>query len=284
MSLALEGRGTSRLQFPVLSAQSLAAFAVSSVRTVFQPQIVALLGAGLIWEGAVRFFQLPLWYLPAPSHIAVTVVKNLHLILPSAGVTALETILGLIIGVAIGMALALGMGASRWLAQALSPLAVVSQAIPFIALAPLMMIWFGFGITSKIAMAAITIFFSVTAAFYEGLRRADENLVDLAKLYGASPWQILFNIRVPAALPHLCAGLKLAAAYAPLGAIAGEWVGSDGGLGIMMTYHNARMQTDMVFAAMVVLVVFCLVTWLLMSLLTRHLLRNFPDTLNQPRS
>ncbi len=284
MSLALEGRGAGRIALPILSAAGLKDLALSIGKAIVSPQVVALLGAGLIWEGAVWFFALPLWYLPAPSHVAVTVVRNLHLILPSAGVTALETLLGLMIGIAIGMALALGMGASRWLARALSPLAVVSQAIPFMALAPLMMIWFGFGITSKVAMAAITIFFSVTAAFYEGLRRADENLIDLARLYGASPWQILFNIRVPSALPHLCAGLKLAAAYAPLGAIAGEWVGSDGGLGIMMTYHNARMQTDMVFAAMVVLVVFCLATWFLMSLLTRHLLRNFPDTLNQPRS
>jgi putative hydroxymethylpyrimidine transport system permease protein len=281
MSLALEGRGQGRMRTPDLSLQALARHVMSVATYLVKPQFVALLGAALIWEGAVWFFQLPLWYLPAPSHIAVTVWKNIHHILPNAGVTAMETLLGLVIGVAIGMALALGMGANRWLAQALSPLAVVSQAIPFMALAPLMMIWFGFGITSKIAMAAITIFFSVTAAFYEGLKRADENLVDLARLYGASPWQILFNIRVPAALPHLCAGLKLAAAYAPLGAIAGEWVGSDGGLGIMMTYHNARMQTDMVFAAMVVLIVFCLITWLLMSFFTRHLLRNFPDTLNQ---
>ena len=149
------------------------------------------------------------------------------------------------------------------------------------ALAPLLMIWFGFGMTSKIAMAALVIFFSVTAAFYEGLRRADENLIDLARLYGASNRQILFNIRVPAALPHLAAGLKLAAAYAPLGAIAGEWVVSVGGLGIMMVYHNARMQTDMVFAAMAVLIAFCLATWLLMSLFTRHLTRNFPDTLDR---
>jgi len=281
MSLALEGRGGGRPFIATLFPQGLTAFMLSLPRLLFKPQVVALLSAALLWEGAVRFFQIPLWYLPPPSHIAVTVYRNFHYILPSAGITALETLLGLFIGIAIGMALALGMGASRWLAQALSPLAVVSQAIPFIALAPLMMIWFGFGITSKIAMAAITIFFSVTAAFYEGLRRTDENLIDLARLYGASPAQLLFNIRVPAALPHLAAGLKLAAAYAPLGAIAGEWVGSDGGLGIMMTYHNARMQTDMVFAAMVVLIAFCLANWLLMSLLTRYLLRNFPDTLNR---
>ena len=279
MSLTLEGSAKTRSHTSPLSHSAPVRPASRIVAWLLKPQLVAFVAAFGLWEGAVWFFALPLWYLPSPSHVAITVVRNLHLILPSAGITALETILGLIIGIAIGMALALGMGASRWLAQALSPLAVVSQAIPFMALAPLMMIWFGFGMTSKVAMAAITIFFSVAAAFYEGLRRADENLVDLARLYGATEWQILFNIRVPAAYPHLCAGLKLAAAYAPLGAIAGEWVGSDGGLGIMMTYHNARMQTDMVFAAMVVLIVFCLCTWAVMSLITRHMLRNFPDTM-----
>jgi putative hydroxymethylpyrimidine transport system permease protein len=279
MTIALEGRGAARPQSVTLSTNAPVRL-LSRVKTwLLKPQLVAFVAAFGLWEGSVWFFALPLWYLPSPSHVAVTVVRNLHLILPSAGITALETVLGLIVGIAIGMALALGMGASRWMAQALSPLAVVSQAIPFLALAPLMMIWFGFGITSKIAMAAITIFFSVAAAFYEGLRRADENLVDLARLYGATERQILFNIRVPAAYPQLCAGLKLAAAYAPMGAIAGEWVGSDGGLGIMMTYHNARMQTDMVFAAMVVLIVFCLCTWAVMSLITRHMLRNFPDTM-----
>jgi putative hydroxymethylpyrimidine transport system permease protein len=275
MSLALDGRGAS----PPRSYPLTAGFPARALRRLLQPQFAALAGAALIWDAAVRLFALPLWYLPAPSHIALTVWKNFHLILPNAGVTAAETLLGLAVGVAIGMALALGMASSRWLAQALSPLAVISQAIPFMALAPLLMIWFGFGIASKVAMAALVIFFSVTAAFYEGLRRTDENLVDLARLYGASNRQILFEIRVPAALPHLAAGLKLAAAYAPLGAIAGEWVGSQGGLGVMMTYHNARMQTDMVFAAMVVLIAFCLGTWLLMSLFTRHLTRNFPDTL-----
>ncbi len=278
MSLALESRGASRLPLSIPSVGN----AVRAVgRLLAKPQFVALLSAALLWEGAVRFFALPLWYLPAPSHVAMTLWKNFHLILPNAGITAAETLIGLAVGVSIGMALALAMSTSRWLAEALGPLAVVSQAIPFMALAPLMMIWFGFGITSKIAMAAITIFFSVAAAYYEGLKRADENLVELAKLYGATPLQILRDIRMPAARPHLAAGLKLAAAYAPLGAIAGEWVGSEGGLGIMMTYHNARMQTDMVFAAMTVLIFFCLGTWLLMALFARHLTRHFPDTLNQ---
>jgi putative hydroxymethylpyrimidine transport system permease protein len=277
MSLVLDGRGSAPPYAPAaVSGRSLA---LRLAAVALKPQVVALVGVLALWEMAVRLFQLPVWYLPTPSHIAAVMWKNLPIILPNAGVTAAETVIGLVVGVAIGVALALAMASSRWLSEALSPLAVVSQAIPFMALAPLLMIWFGFGIASKIAMAAITIFFSVAAAFYEGLRRADENLVDLARLYGANRGQMLFSIRVPAAMPHLCAGLKLAAAYAPLGAIAGEWVGSQGGIGVQMTYHNARMQTDMVFAYMFVLIAFCLLLWLAMSMLTRHLLRNFPDTL-----
>lgn len=283
MSLALDGRGA----VPPVSASTVRSGSANSatparlLALLLKPQVVALAGAALVWEAAVRLLALPLWYLPPPSHIAAVMWRNMPVILPNAGVTAAETLIGLAVGVAIGMALALAMASSRWLSEALAPLAVVSQAIPFLALAPLLMIWFGFGMASKIAMAAITIFFSVAAAFYEGLRRADENLVDLARLYGANRRQMLFEIRVPAAMPHLCAGLKLAAAYAPLGAIAGEWVGSQGGIGVQMTYHNARMQTDMVFAYMFVLIAFCLALWLVMSLLTRHLLRNFPDTLTR---
>jgi putative hydroxymethylpyrimidine transport system permease protein len=246
---------------------------------VSKPQLVAIFGALLVWEASVWYFALPIWYLPSPSHLAKTFFGNLPYILPNAGVTALETILGFIAGVTVGMTLALIMASSRWWGEALAPLTVVSQAIPFLALAPLMMIWFGFGMTSKVMMAAIVIFFSVTAAFYDGLKRADENLIDLAKLYGANDRQILWNIRIPASMPQLATGLKLAAAYAPMGAIAGEWVGSEGGLGIMMTYHNARMQTDMVFAAMIVIIAFCLFTWLLMDLFTKYLLRHYPDTL-----
>jgi putative hydroxymethylpyrimidine transport system permease protein len=282
MSLALEGPRAvgapqdARGPFSVLSRR------LSAIsRLAGSPRFVAIVAALGLWEGAVHWFALPLWYLPPPSHIAWKVATNLHFILPNAGVTALETVLGLSIGVAVGMGLALAMAYSRWLGEALSPLAVVSQAIPFMALAPLMMIWLGFGIASKVAMAAITIFFCVTAAYYEGLRRADENLIDLARLYGAGEWRILTEIRMPAARPHLASGLKMAAAFAPLGAIAGEWVGSDGGLGIMMTYHNARMQTDMVFAAMVVLIAFCLLLWAAMTLFTRHMLRHFPDTLRR---
>jgi ABC-type nitrate/sulfonate/bicarbonate transport system permease component len=121
------------------------------------PSTLAIAACLLAWELAVWAFAVPVWYAPSPSHIAVTLTKNLPYILPQAGVTASGTLLGLGFGIAIGMGLALAMGASQFMARALAPLTVISQAIPFIALAPLMMIWFGFGLTSKVAMAAITI-------------------------------------------------------------------------------------------------------------------------------
>ncbi len=145
------------------------------------------------------------------------------------------------------MALALAMASSRFMAQALSPLTVISQAIPFIALAPLMMVWLGFGLSSKVGDGGDHDLLHRLRCLLRGSAPGRREPHRSGAPLRASDWQICSRSAFPAALPHLAAGLKLAAAYAPLGAIAGEWVGSEGGLGIMMTYHNARMQTDMVF-------------------------------------
>ncbi len=244
----------------------------------FQPAFGALAAALFVWEAAVRLFEVPTWALPAPSRVAGTLVTRFDVIWPEALVTATETLAGFAAGVVIGVGFALLLASSRRLAAAIGPLLVVSQAMPLVALAPLIVIWLGFGIASKIATATLAIFFCVTAAFHEGLRRTEPGLVDLSRLYRASPVQVLLWIRVPAALPSLAAGLKLAAAYAPLGAIAGEWVGAGRGLGVLMLHANARMQTDMVFAALVVLVAMSLLLWGAVGVITRRLLHFAPDT------
>jgi putative hydroxymethylpyrimidine transport system permease protein len=140
-------------------------------------------------------------------------------------------------------------------------------------------IWLGFGLASKLAMAALIIFFPVSTNFLDGLRRTDENLVDLARLHGASRRDLLLLIRVPSALPALCSGLRIAAANAPIGAIIGEWVGSSAGLGLMMLHANARMQTDTVFAGLAVLVAFSIALWAAVGALTRRLVAWAPETL-----
>ncbi len=238
--------------------------------------IVALL---IVWEGAVRLFAVPRYLLPAPSGIASTLTTRFPLIWPDALVTFGEMLGGLLIGVAAGVAAALLMARTPIVERALGPILVVSQALPVFAIAPLLVIWLGFGLTSKLAMAALIIFFPVSTTFLDGLRRTDENLVDLARLHGASRRDLLLLIRVPAALPALGSGLRVAAAGAPIGAIIGEWVGSSSGLGLMMLHANARMQTDMVFAGLTVLVVFSVALWGLVGLVTRRLVFWAPDTL-----
>jgi putative hydroxymethylpyrimidine transport system permease protein len=145
------------------------------------------------------------------------------------------------------------------------PLLVVSQAIPVFAIAPLLVLWFGYGIASKVAMAALIIFFPVAANFLDGLRRTEPGWLDLARTMtvgrpGAA-LRILWHIRVPAALPALASGLRVAAAVAPIGAVVGEWVGSSAGLGFLMLHANARLQIDLMFAALLTLALFALVLY-----------------------
>jgi putative hydroxymethylpyrimidine transport system permease protein len=162
----------------------------------------------------------------------------------------------------------------RWL----MPLLLLSQAVPVFALAPLLVLWFGFGMASKIVMAVLVIFFPVTAAFADGLRRTDRGMLDLAMTMNASPLAILRHVRLPAALPAFGSGLRVAAAIAPIGAIIGEWVGSSAGLGYMMLNANARIETDVMFAALFVLSVMTILLWVAVDRLLRRLLFWVPDT------
>ncbi|MGJ3265493.1 MAG: ABC transporter permease [Salinarimonas sp.] len=237
--------------------------------------------AGLlgVWELAVRLLAVPAFVLPAPSRIAATLAARAGLILENALVTAAETLAGLLVGVSVGVVAALAIAASARTRAVIGPVLPMAQAIPVFAIAPLLVTWLGFGLAPKVVMAALIIFFPVASAFYDGLRRADENLVALARLYGAGPLRILFLIRAPAALPSLGAGLRVAAGVAPIGAIVGEWVGSAAGLGHLMLHANARAQTDLVFACLIVLMLFALALWKAMDLAVARALHWAPETL-----
>lgn len=234
----------------------------------------------LAWEGAARLGGVPAWLLPAPTRVAATLVERFGLIAPQALVTLWEILAGFAAGTAAGLVAALAMARFAWLERALAPILVASQAMPVFAIAPLLVVWLGFGLASKVAMSGIIIFFPVALSFLEGLRRTDRGLVDLARLYRATPRQRLWLIRVPAALPSLAAGLRIAAAVAPIGAIVGEWVGASSGLGLLILHANARMQTDTVFAALFVLALLSVALWALVDALARRLVRWAPDTLH----
>jgi putative hydroxymethylpyrimidine transport system permease protein len=158
------------------------------------------------------------------------------------------------------------------------PVLVVSQAVPVFALAPLLVLWFGYGIGSKVAMATLIIYFPVTASFFDGLRRTDPGWLDLAQTMGASAWATLRHVRIPAALPSLASGLRIAVAVAPIGAVVGEWVGSSAGLGHLMLYSNARMQVDLVFAALATLAMLAVALYTAVDLGLRRALPWIPET------
>jgi putative hydroxymethylpyrimidine transport system permease protein len=244
------------------------------------PPILLVGALLLLWEAATRLGGVPAWLLPAPTRVGATLVERFGVIAPQALVTLWEILAGFAAGTAAGVVAALVMARFAWLERALAPLLVASQAMPVFAIAPLLVVWLGFGLGSKVAMSGIIIFFPVASSFLEGLRRTDRGLVDLAQLYRATPLQRLWLIRVPAALPSLASGLRIAAAVAPIGAVVGEWVGASSGLGLLILHANARMQTDTVFAALLVLAMLSIVLWALVDALARRLVRWAPDTLH----
>ncbi|WP_284945896.1 ABC transporter permease [Acidisoma cladoniae] len=247
-------------------------------RTLSRP-IVTLVGLIVVWWCITRFTGIPSFMLPDPSAVAKALVSQWQLLFWSTLTTLLEIMLGLVIGTVLGAGLALVMVFSPLLQRWLMPLLLLSQAIPVFALAPLLVLWFGFGISSKVVMAVLVIFFPITASFFDGLRRTDIGWLDLSRTMGASPWAMLRHVRLMAALPSFGAGLRVAAAIAPIGAILGEWVGSSAGLGYVMMNSNARIQTDVMFAALFVLSVVAILLWVIVDRVLKRLLYWAPDTM-----
>lgn len=215
--------------------------------------LITALGLIAAWEALVRLTGLPPYILPPPSRVAVVLVQRFDLLVEQAAWTASEMLLGLALGLVLGATLAVIFAASAaWRRWAL-PLVIVSQAIPVIAIAPLLVLWLGYGMASKVAMAALVIFFPVVSSLYDGLRRTDPEWLELARTMNAPPRAVLLQIRLPAALPAFASGVRIAAAVAPIGAVIGEWVGASAGLGFLMTQSLARGQTPLAFAALTIL-------------------------------
>ncbi len=222
------------------------------VRAVLSALAAIAVTVGL-WQAAVTVFDPPAYLLPSPGAVAHVLVHDAAWLARNALTTIGEMLVGLGIGAAAGIVIALLLSRFPLLERFAMPAIVTTQTLPVFAIAPLIVIWFGFGIGSKVAMAALIIFFPVTSAFHDGLKSTDAAWLDLARGWGASPAQTLFRVRIPAALPALASGLKVAATLAPIGAIVGEWAGASGGLGYVMLQANARVQTDTVFACLFIL-------------------------------
>ena len=215
--------------------------------------LILSVGLTAIWQLLVIITQVPPYILPGPLPVFLALVEQGPVLLKHLGTTLTEIILGLLLGGILGSSCALAMIISPFLKRWMQPVLVISQAIPVFALAPILVLWLGYGMASKVAMAILIIFFPVTASFYQGMRRTNPDMLELARIMGASNYLTLRHIVIPSALPAFASGLRVAAAVAPIGAIVGEWVGSSSGLGFYMLHANARMQIDLMFAALLVL-------------------------------
>ena len=223
-----------------------------------------------LWQALVWLAALPPFILPGPLRVAETLWSSRALIAEHAVITAAEVLIGLSLGALLGAASAIGLAASPAARGLIRPMMVFSQAIPVFALAPILTLWLGYGLASKIAMALLIIYFPVTSAFFDALMRTPQPLLDLGRVMGASSARLMWHIRVPSALPGLASGLRLAAVYAPIGAIIGEWVGASRGLGYLMLLANGRAKIDLMFAALLVLAVFTLLLHRAVDAACRH--------------
>jgi putative hydroxymethylpyrimidine transport system permease protein len=230
--------------------------------------LVTLLG---VWQAIVWIWSPPRYILPAPLDVLAAMRRQPAYLFENTLVTLAEILAGFALGSILGALTALGMAALPRLGRQVWPIVLVLQAFPVFVIAPLLVIWLGFGMASKVMMATLIIFFPVTSAFADGLRRIDQDLLDATALTDASHWHALLHVRVPLALPSLVSGLRVAAPLAPLGAVVGEWVGASAGLGFVMIQANARMQTDMVFAAMTILAALTLLLRHVVDALAPHL-------------
>ena len=234
--------------------------------------LALLIGLGL-WQAVVIITEAPHFILPSPWRVAKAAYNSRVIIAENAWITTVEVVLGLLIGTLLGVATALQLAMSKTAERLMLPILVFTQAVPVFALAPLLTLWFGYGMGSKIVMAVLIIYFPVTSAFHDGLMRIDSGYRDLSTSMSAHKWHFMRHIQIPQALPSLGTGLRLAAVYAPIGAVIGEWVGASKGLGYLMLLANGRAKIDLMFASLIVLACLTVVLHVAVGVLAKRLTR-----------
>jgi putative hydroxymethylpyrimidine transport system permease protein len=218
--------------------------------------VVTFGGLLLLWQTVIWTTGVERFILPSPGAVLTALLRDHAMLGYHALITISEILLGLLAGTVCGVLTAATLSYFRRAQRWLMPVLLVVQAMPVFALAPILVLWLGFGLGSKIAMATLIIYFPVTAAFLDGLRRTETGWLDLARTMNGGRLNTLLRLRVPAALPALASGLRVATAVAPIGAVVAEWVGASAGLGFLMLHANARLQIDVMFAALFILALF----------------------------
>lgn len=237
------------------------------------PPLVAVIFFLAIWQSAVSFLHIDRWTLPGPADIARESASNASGIWAHTAATLRLTLIGFPIGTGVGLVVALLLHLLPWLKRALYPLLILSQNVPSIALGPLLIIWFGFGLLPKIVLITLVCFFPVAVAAMGGLSQSDRVMMNYMKMAGAGKWQIFTKLELPGSLPALFSGIKISATYAVMGAVVAEWIGADKGIGYYMLLQKSAYRTDRMFVAIVIIVLLSLVLFAIIALLEKWLVR-----------
>ncbi len=223
----------------------------------------------ILWEVIVRVFAVPKYILPAPTQVIKALYIDYNLLFGHSMQTVFEALAGFMLAILAGLALAVLMGLIPSVKKTFYPLLVISQTIPIVAVAPILIIWFGYGMMPKIIVVALVCFFPITVSLVEGLASVDQDMVKLLLVMGAKPWQIFKIVQFPGSLPAFFAGLKISVTYSIMGAVIGEWLGASQGLGVYLTRSMHSFLIEKVFAAIVVIAVLSLLLFALVSFFSR---------------
>ncbi|AOZ92502.1 ABC transporter permease [Paenibacillus crassostreae] len=241
------------------------------------PPFVAVLFLLTIWQLCTTFFDIEQWILPSPYAIAQEASSQSVGLWKHTLATIQLTVVGFIIGTLVGLLIAIVLHMTPFLKSALYPLLILSQNVPTIALAPLLMIWFGFGLLPKIIVITLVCFFPVSLAMMGGLKQTDSTMLSYMRMIGANKRQIFVKLELPHSLPSLFSGIKIAATYSVMGAVIAEWIGSDKGIGYYMMLQKASYRTDRMFVAIAIIVVLSLIMFSLIALLEKWTVRWTPQ-------
>ena len=231
--------------------------------------IIVFIALFVAWELAVRVTGIKEYLLPPPSRVYAEFIKRFDPVMASAWVTTREIVAGYLLAIVISVPLALWIAYSRFMENAIYPVIVFLQIIPKIAVAPLFIIWFGFGFAPKLLVVFLLSFFPIVVSSIAGFKSVDPDIMDFARTTGASQWKMFAMIRLPQALPQIFTGLKVGAALAATAAVVAEFVASDKGLGYLLLQYNGNLDTPMVFATIILLSIIGLAVYYAVELIER---------------
>jgi NitT/TauT family transport system permease protein len=241
------------------------------LRNAFLPVVSAMVGI-VLWEIVVRSFSIPAYLLPAPTAVLSAMVERWPYLMANLGYTALAAMSGFFIALVLGVTLGIAIASSPIVDRIVYPWLVISHAIPKVVVAPLMLVWIGFGLKSGIIFVVFFTFFTIVVNTVMGLKSADPDLLHLVRAMGAGRLRMMLKIRLPNALPNIFTGIKLAATLAPVGAVIGEFVASNRGLGYVLIQAVGSMSTDLAFAAVILVSAFGVIVWYIAELIEKKCL------------